>query len=838
MLVALLNPIPNLSVAADLGRVVPLEGGTEAQQFSVTSSNPNIGVSVVKGSFLSVDVSHTSSGVGDPAFSGTMTFQLFDELTPTTVDRILALVNQGFYTSPTTNPNPDFTNLPSKNFHRIAEGFPGDAFIVQGGSANGNGTGEINQPGFPFADEFRAPLVFNGQGQLAMANAGDDTNSSQFFVTTGSPRFLDFNHTIFGQLVEGADVLERMTQVSRDANDAPVSPILITATRVSEANPNGTLLINTTSASAGESATITVTASTPSDGSTDVETFQVAVVANAESQRPFLRPVSDQITLPNQPVQFQLNAVSTNPGAELTFAVGGGVSPSGTFAPVQNATATVDANGLVTVTPDAGFEGVIDLLVGVRDQVNRTTNLDAVSNFDTDRITLTVTTNNRPTATPVSVQTEQNKAVTIQLAGQSGDPGSQQTLTFELTGPPVHGLISQFDAQAGTLVYTPFTNFQGNDSFGFRVRDVGDPTPNLTSEPAEVSILVQGGDPIAVPPTASSQLLTIPPNNPVPVQLQGFPGTADSGQTLTFEIDTTGTLGTVSNFDANTGSLLYTPPTGFAGTDSLSFSVRQIGEPGSGLESDSASVTFTVTGAVTTGAVRQVGSVLLVTPPPGRLINPDPNTVEVSVIGGRVSVSINGQIDTMQPLVSDLERVVVYGTKASDTITIAPDVPLLATLDGGLGGRNQLQAGDLPTRLHGWFGHNTLRGGAARDALIGRMGRVRFLPSPGDDLVFAGDPNLFPQVDKHARDEGIPPTGQFFRFVRDRLVPVPTPPPQAQGRIVLHPRRTNVTIPEFNLPGAPGGGQTAAQSPAILAAQQRRAERLAARQNNQGDQVS
>jgi hypothetical protein len=485
----------------------------------------------------------------------------------------------------------------------------------------------------------------------------------------------------------------------------------------------------------------------------------------------------------------------------------------------------------VTVTPNAGFEGVIDLLVGVRDQVNRTTNLDAVSNFDTDRITLTVTTNNQPTATPVSVQTEQNEAVTIQLAGQSGDPASQQTLTFELTGPPVHGLISQFDAQAGTLVYTPFTNFQGTDSFGFRVRDVGDPTPNLTSEPAEVSILVQGGDPIAVPPTASSQLLTIPPNAPVPVQLQGHPGTADSGQTLTYEIDTTNTLGTVSNFDANTGSLIYTPPTGFAGTDSLSFSVRQIGEPGSGLESDSASVTFTVTGAVTTGAVRRVGSVLLVTPPPGRLINPDPNTIEVSVIAGRVSVSINGMIDSMQPLVSDLERVVVYGSKASDTITIAPDVPLLATLDGGLGGRNQLQAGDLPTRLHGWFGQNTLRGGAARDALIGRMGRVRFLPSPGDDLVFAGDPNLFPQVDKHANDQGVPPTGQFFRFVQDRLVPVPTPPPQAQGRIVLPPRRTNVTIPEFNLPGAPGGGQAAAQSPAILAAQQRLAERLAARRN-------
>jgi cyclophilin family peptidyl-prolyl cis-trans isomerase len=773
-----------------------------------------------------------------------LTFQLFDELTPVTVRRILTLVNQGFYTSPTSAP----TNLPSKNFHRIAQGFPGNEFIVQGGSVNGNGTGDVNQPGFPFADEFRAPLVFNGQGQLAMANAGDDTNSSQFFVTTGSPRFLDFNHTIFGQLVEGADVLERMTQVSRGANDVPVSPILITGTHVSRSNPNGTVLIDTGAAAAGESATISVTASTPRDGSTDTETFQVSVVANTENQRPFLRPATDQITAPNQPIQFQLNAVSTDPGDQLTYRVAGGTVTQGQapstyqlFTPVQNAAASVDANGLVTITPNAGFEGVIDLIVGVRDQVNRSGSpsipIDAVSNFDTQRITLTVTTNTQPTATPVSVQTDRNEAVTIQLAGQSGNPESQQTLTYELTGPPVHGQISRFNAQTGTLVYTPFSNFQGNDSFGFRVRDVGAPTPNLASEPADVSIQVQGGDPANVPPAALSQLVTVPVNEPVPVQLVGYPGTEDSGQTLTYILDTSGTLGTVSEFNAATGTLIYTPPTGFVGTDTLTFNVRQIGEPGSGLESADATVTFTVTGAAPTGSVRQIGRVLIVTPPPGRLVNPDPNTVDVSVIGGRVSVAINGVIDTVRPPVSELERVVVYGTKASDTITIAPDVPLLATLDGGLGGKNRLQAGDLPTRLHGWFGHNTLRGGASRDALIGRMGRVRFLPSPGDDLAFAGDPNFYPQVDTHARNEGIPPTGQFFRFVRDRLVPVPTPAPQAQGRIVLHPRRANVTIPQFNLPESPGVGQAPAQSPAILAAQQRRAERLAAQQDR-GNQVS
>ena len=140
LLTAILNPIADLTVPANLGRVVRLDGGAEVQQFTATSDNPNVSVSVVEGTFLAIDVTHASSGPGDPAFSGTMTFQLFDELTPITVRRILALVNQGFYTSPTQNPDPTFTNLPTKNFHRIASGFPGNEFIVQGGSPTCIGT--------------------------------------------------------------------------------------------------------------------------------------------------------------------------------------------------------------------------------------------------------------------------------------------------------------------------------------------------------------------------------------------------------------------------------------------------------------------------------------------------------------------------------------------------------------------------------------------------------------------------------------------------------------------------------------------------------------------------
>ena len=821
LLTASLASLPPAAVPADLGLVIPLDGGTDLQGYTVVSDNPSIGASIINGPFVSFDVSHASSGAGDPAFSGTLSFQFFEDLTPIAVRRITALVNQGFYTSPTTNPTPGATNLPSKNFHRITAGFPGPEFIVQGGSVNGNGTGEVNQPGFPFSDEFVPAIAFTGAGQLAMANAGDDTNSSQFFITTGAPSFLTFQHTIFGQLVAGNDVLDQMTQVTRDTNGAPTSPVLITGARVARTSPDGVLLLNTTSAQAGQTATVTVTATSALDGTTDVETFGVAVTANTDNERPILGPVGDQITPPNQPIQFQLSAITTDPGETLTYTVAGDVADS-SFTPVQNATAAVDANGLVTVTPNAGFQGAIDLIVGVRDDTvhSGSTDVNAPANFDTQRITLTVTNNTRPTATPVTTQATQNQPVTIQLAGDTGDPASAQTLSFELRSVPVNGLVTNFDARAGTLTYTPFTNFTGTDFFTYRVTDVGDPIPNLSSADAVATVQVSGGQAINTPPTAQPQVVQVLANTPLPVQLTGLTGDPDSGQGLTFAVDTNATLGTVTGFDPATGAFTYTPPSNFIGTDTLSFTVTDVGEPTPNLTSDPATVTFNVAGAVDTGAVRQIGSVLIVTPTPGALRNPTPNVVDVQLSGGRISVTVNGQIDQLMPDASGLERLVVYGTKAGDTITVAPDVPLVTTLDGGLGGINTLNSNDLPSRLHGWFGRNTLRGGASDDQLIGRLGHVRFLPSGGNDLLFAGDPDRFPSLKDHGtRNQGQPPTGQFFRFRNGRIVPIPTPPPTSQGRIVLNP-------PD---PSTPTAASVAAAN--LQAAQQRRADLIQARRD-------
>lgn len=474
-LLATLAPVGPQTVPAGLGLQVPLDGGAgNPQNYSVTSDNPEISATIAQGNFLTIEVSHESSGANDPSFVGEMTFQLFEDLTPMTVSKIEQLVEQGFYIQPTTP-----ATFPHKNFHRIAGSFPGmNDYIVQGGSVNGSGSGEVNQPGFPFDDEFVQQLAFTGQGQLAMAKAGDDTNSSQFFITTGSPRFLDFEHTIFGQLVSGQETLELMTKVARNET-VPINPILFTKTTLSATNPDGVIHINATGAEPGATANINVTATDPSDGTTITRTFTVTANQNTVVQRPFLKPVQNQVvglvnaTTPvqGQTAVFQLEAVDPNvPPRGFTYVVQGGTSGN-TFTNVQNATASVNANGVVTVTPTAGFTGVIDLVVGVG---GPTANTSMVNEFDIQRITLTVTNgqpiNLQPIANDATVPVVTGQTNSVQLTGLTANPQSQQTLTYEILTSPTNGTITNFDPATGTFQYTPSAGFVGNDELTFRVR--------------------------------------------------------------------------------------------------------------------------------------------------------------------------------------------------------------------------------------------------------------------------------------------------------------------------------------------------------------------------------
>jgi cyclophilin family peptidyl-prolyl cis-trans isomerase len=133
---------------------------------------------------------------------GDITFTLFDEDAPKTVGNFKQLAGQGFYDG--------------LIFHRVIPDF-----MIQGGCPQGTGTGG---PGYTFEDEINEHKV--ARGALAMANAGPNTNGSQFFiVTTAEAPWLDGKHTVFGEVTGGMDVVDRIGNTETDSRDRPVEPI-------------------------------------------------------------------------------------------------------------------------------------------------------------------------------------------------------------------------------------------------------------------------------------------------------------------------------------------------------------------------------------------------------------------------------------------------------------------------------------------------------------------------------------------------------------------------------------------------------------------------------------
>jgi len=157
---------------------------------------------------------------------GTIVCRLFEKDAPVTVKNFIELAEgTRDWTDPRTGKKSNSPLYHGTIFHRVIPNF-----MIQGGDPAGTGMGG---PGYKFQDETKgSPHNFAKSGKLAMANAGPNTNGSQFFITVAPTQWLTGNHTIFGEVIEGQEVADKITAVPRNPQDKPMKDVVLKSVKI------------------------------------------------------------------------------------------------------------------------------------------------------------------------------------------------------------------------------------------------------------------------------------------------------------------------------------------------------------------------------------------------------------------------------------------------------------------------------------------------------------------------------------------------------------------------------------------------------------------------------
>jgi uncharacterized repeat protein (TIGR01451 family) len=444
-----LGTVPDQTLRAGAPLQIPLNAvdtGGHPVTFSVTSSNPAISTSLpTTNPDLVLNITHTSSGqAGDSSFNGQMTIELFQNLAPNTVAKIIGLVNQGVYTH--------------TSFYRIVQNF-----VIQAGQGN---TPAVNVP--TIDDEFNSVLRYSSAGVVGLARqTADDTGTSEFFITQGGPQeFLDYQYDIFGRLVSDPnDLLDKIASIPVNSSSSPTSPVTITSASISNDTNDLALQISAPIGTTG-TGTITVNVS-DGQGGTDQQTFNVTVQADTTDPGPFLEtsqtaPFLQGLAAPptttvNTPLSFQLPAFDLQ-GDPLTFynqtgLANFGLTPTQTISPNLNVSVN-STTGAVTVTPSNGLVGVTPMFFGVS---SSSASSPQNNEPNTQMVPLFI---NPAAPTSVTLESGSDTGFSSSDGVTSLNNSANHTLKFDVSGlmsPGATILLFDGSQQIGSATYTGTT---------------------------------------------------------------------------------------------------------------------------------------------------------------------------------------------------------------------------------------------------------------------------------------------------------------------------------------------------------------------------------------------
>ena len=298
-------PIGNVSVPAGKSLIIPITvtvtngrpltytitGSTNAMAIVLHTNDPFWKLNVVQACAANAPGAFQTpfrGGMATVTNVGDLTFMLFPEYAPNTVSIFQGLSDSGFYNSNTI-------------FHRVIEGF-----IIQGGDPLTNGTGGLV---FRYNDEFNPQAIFSGNGQLALANSGENTDGSQFFVTVAPYRYGDFQYTIFGQLVRGFNVLTNINDTPVDSNSRPLANEIITQASMVPDTADTVITLVATNV-AGVTNTVTVVVDDGAGGRATNTFTAISVTDTNSNSQPFFygNTVTNIVAPINTPVTNALNA--------------------------------------------------------------------------------------------------------------------------------------------------------------------------------------------------------------------------------------------------------------------------------------------------------------------------------------------------------------------------------------------------------------------------------------------------------------------------------------------------------------------------------------------------